>query len=251
MGARPAGIDRRSAGIGSLLYDRPGSVSTRPRAAATVVWRVLPARLRHWIVAVRHGAPPQRQWMRETMNRDLTEFFGALETAKLDALEVSGNLRSDLPWRSYTSLAYPEFDLCSSTPTDAYDFVICEQVLEHVPDPVRAVDTLHALCRPGGALLVSTPFLVRIHGSPDDFWRFTPNGLTLLLQRGGFDVEWIRSWGNRRCVRRNFGRWLLYQRWRSLDNEPELPMVVWALARRTAASRKREGDRSHVGSSGT
>lgn len=168
--------------------------------------------------------------MREAMNRDLDGLFRSLPTKKVDAVEVSGNLRSELAWKSYTSLVYPEFDLCSSSPTHSYDFVICEQVLEHVPDPVRAVENLYALCRPGGTLLVSTPFLVRIHGSPDDFWRFTPNGMRLLLQRGGFDVDWVRSWGNRSCVRRNLGRWLLYQPWRSLKNEPELPMVVWALA---------------------
>jgi SAM-dependent methyltransferase len=55
-------------------------------------------------------------------------------------------------------------------------------VLEHVPDPITATRNLLQLLRPGGHLIVNTPFLVRIHGSPGDFWRFTPDGMRLLLR---------------------------------------------------------------------
>jgi hypothetical protein len=69
---------------------------------------------------------------------------------------------------------------------------------------------------------------------PEDYWRFTPDGLRLLLARPGFEVEWVKSWGNKSAVAGNLRRWAFYRPWRSLRNRPDTPLVVWALARRPA-----------------
>lgn len=202
------------------------------RAIARRSWRALPDAVRQPVYTVRYGAPPERQWLREVMNRDLETVFGQLGPERLDVVEVSGGIRSDQPWRSYSSLRYPEFDLCAPKQLPGrYDLVICEQVLEHVPDPLTAVRTLRELCRNDGHVLVSTPFLLPIHGSPQDFWRFTPLGLARLLESQGLAPLWVRSWGNRRVVSGNLGRWRTYRPWHSLKNEAEVPVVVWALAR--------------------
>lgn len=177
-----------------------------------------------------YGAPPLRQYAREVMNRDVSSWLSGLDVGSLDAVEVSGTLRCGYQWRTYTSLKYPDFDLTRDNAPDKYDVVICEQVLEHVPDPDAAVHTLRSLARPGGRLVVSTPFLVRIHGSPHDYWRFTPLGLQTLLQRHGFTVVTIQSWGNHAAVTSNLRRWSFYWRWRPLRNNPTLPVVVWAVA---------------------
>lgn len=194
------------------------------------LWNRLPERVRAPVLGVKYGAPAERQWLREAMNRDLArELDSAARNS--DAVEVSGTLRGGLPWKSYTSLSYPDFDLCTSEPPDTFDVVICEQVLEHVPDPARAASTLRALCRPDAVLFVSVPLLVRVHGSPGDYWRFTPDGLLVLLERAGFEVEWIRTWGNRRAVKGNLGHWRAFRPWHSLRNDPACPLVVWAMAR--------------------
>jgi hypothetical protein len=113
--------------------------------------------------------------------------------------------------------------------------VICEQVIEHVVDPVLAAENLRGLCSPGGHVIVSTPFLIRVHELPmygmRDYWRFTPRGLGMLLERAGLTVQTVGSWGNRRCVTGNTDRWPAYRRWHSLRNEPDLPVQVWAFAR--------------------
>ena len=206
-------------------------VSTRLRHLAWRSWRVLPDAVRRPVYSLRYGAPSDRQWLREVMNRDLLRVFAELKPEHLDVVEVSGNLRSGLPWRSYRTLSYPAFDLCAPTEVPGqYDLVICEQVLEHVADPLRAVSTLRELCRDDGHVLVSTPFLLRLHGSPDDFWRFTPNGLATLLKSQGLVPLWVRSWGNRRVVVGNLRRWRTYRPWHSLKNDPQTPIVVWALA---------------------
>ena len=166
------------------------------------------------------------------MNRDVEVLLESLDPRQLNVVEVSGSIRSGYPWASYTRLEYPEFDLSDPALTHdgRYDLVICEQVLEHVENPLTAVSNLKALCAPRGRLLVSTPFLIRIHGYPQDFWRFTPDGLKKLLECQGLRVEWVRSWGNRAVIRGNFRVWAPYRPWRSLKNEPDLPVVVWALA---------------------
>ncbi len=177
-------------------------------------------------------ALPDRQWCRVVVNRRVGEFIDSLPPERCAAVEVSGELHRPRPWKSYRSLWFPEFDLCSSNPDETFDVVICEQVLEHVIDPWRAARTLRQLTRPGGHILVSTPFLIRVHGEPVDFWRFTQDGLRVLLESADLEVVNVESWGNRACVRGNFRYWAPYRGWRSLRNEPAYPVMVWALARR-------------------
>jgi 2-polyprenyl-3-methyl-5-hydroxy-6-metoxy-1,4-benzoquinol methylase len=42
-------------------------------------------------------------------------------------------------------------------PSQAYDATICTEVLEHVPDPQRAVSELKRVTKPGGIVLVTVP----------------------------------------------------------------------------------------------
>ena len=74
--------------------------------------------------------------------------------------------------------------------------------------------------------------LVRIHKAPDDYWRFTDDGLRLILERAGFEVSAVKMWGNRAVVRASLWRWPAQRRWRSLKNVEDSPVVVWAFARR-------------------
>jgi hypothetical protein len=176
------------------------------------------------------------QWQRVILNRSVDDHLVGLGPSGLRAAEISGGAHADKPWRSYTSLNHPEFDLVAPLgEREPFDVVICEQVLEHVIDPCAAAQNLRGLCVEGGHVVVSTPFLVRVHELPaygmPDLWRFTPRGLRVLLQRAGLTVESVQSWGNRRCVAGNFDRWPSYRRWHSLRGEPDLPVQVWAFAR--------------------
>lgn len=175
------------------------------------------------------------QWQRVVLNRAVDEHLLALGPSRLDAVEISGDGRAQLGWRSFTSLNYPAFDVCAPSGDEGtFDVVICEQVLEHVVDPFGAARTLRALARPGGHVVVSTPFLVRVHElemyGMRDYWRFTPNGLRQLLQSAGLSVSEIGSWGNRHVVVANFDRWPARRRWHRTNDEPDLPVQVWAFA---------------------
>jgi SAM-dependent methyltransferase len=174
------------------------------------------------------------QWQRVMLNRAVREHLSSLPPERLSAVEISGDAYAELGWRRFESLNYPEFDLCAPLAGQGpFDVVICEQVIEHVPDPGVAATNLKRLAAPGGHVIVSTPFLIRVHEEwgMQDYWRFTPRGLRTLLERAGLTVDAIGSWGNRECVRGNLDRWPAYRRWQSLRNEPKLPVQVWAFAR--------------------
>ncbi|MDH4037419.1 MAG: methyltransferase domain-containing protein [Candidatus Krumholzibacteria bacterium] len=73
------------------------------------------------------------------------------------------------------------------------DAVLCTEVMEHVSDPAAMLAEIHRVLRPGGHLIITVPFTWHIHDEPHDYWRFTEFGLRLVLERGGFEVEVLRS----------------------------------------------------------
>jgi ubiquinone/menaquinone biosynthesis C-methylase UbiE len=64
---------------------------------------------------------------------------------------------------------------------NSVDGFICDNVLEHVDNPTRAVSELYRVLKPGGIGYVSTPFLYPFHASPYDYQRWTALGLKKLF----------------------------------------------------------------------
>jgi SAM-dependent methyltransferase len=67
----------------------------------------------------------------------------------------------------------------------AFDVVLCNQVLEHCDDPVKAVSELRRVTAPGGRVLVTTHGVMPYHPSPTDYWRWTHAGLEKLFAENG------------------------------------------------------------------
>jgi SAM-dependent methyltransferase len=65
---------------------------------------------------------------------------------------------------------------------DSVGTVLALDTLEHVRDPIRAVEELHRVLQPGGVVLISSVMFFPIHAHPWDYWRFTPEGFGQLLQ---------------------------------------------------------------------
>lgn len=77
---------------------------------------------------------------------------------------------------------------------DSVGTAICLETLEHCEDPLQACRELARVVRPGGVALVSTPLLLGIHGYPNDFFRFTPEGMRAIL--APFDHVWTAGLGD-------------------------------------------------------
>ncbi len=135
---------------------------------------------------------------------------------------------------------YPDHNMLSLRfPDESFDFVLSDQVLEHVEgDPQQAIDESWRVLKPGGIAVHTTCFINPIHAHPGDFWRFTPEALRLLSRRFSTIVE-CGGWGN-------FDAWVVIRRglrfipipdatWHPLHkvatrNDPEWPIVVWIVA---------------------
>lgn len=174
-------------------------------------------------------------WVREVMYERCFAHVDGMKPETLDVLEISAGPQWQRRFRfkSYTPTQYPDFDICAQTLPERYDLIIADQVFEHLPWPYRAARNVHAMLKPGGVFIVSTPFLVRIHNVPIDCNRWTPMGMSFFLQEAGFPAERVTvdSWGNRSCLIGNLTKWRK-RGFRSLRNEPNFPVMVWAFARK-------------------
>lgn len=175
-------------------------------------------------------------WIRVLMYQECFAFIESIEPQTIDVLEISGGSqwKREFKFKSYTSTAFPDFDICCDVLDRKFNLIIADQVFEHLPWPMRAGRNVYAMLRPGGYFVIATPFLVRRHDVPIDCSRWTERGLSYLLQECGFAAPDIktRSWGNRKCLKANLFKWPRYGFHRSLANEPDFPVMVWAIARK-------------------
>ena len=74
-------------------------------------------------------------------------------------------------------------------PDASFDAVLCTEVLEHLPDPVRALDEMARLLRPGGTFIITAPFWSLTHFAPYHYATgFNRYFYEFHLGRLGFDI---------------------------------------------------------------
>jgi len=78
---------------------------------------------------------------------------------------------------------------------DTFDAVINIEVLEHVREPVKVLEEMFRVLRPGGRLFLTTPQGWEEHRVPHDYFRFTRFGLRYLFEKAGYRVVAIEPLG--------------------------------------------------------
>ena len=56
------------------------------------------------------------------------------------------------------------------------------ETLEHVADPIRALQQARRVLRPEGYCVITSCMDTPVHDHPSDYWRFTPQGFDLLVK---------------------------------------------------------------------
>lgn len=141
------------------------------------------------------------------------------------------------------SANHPEQNILNlNFPDASFDYVLSDQVFEHIEgDPFQAAKECRRILKPGGVAVHTTCFNIHIHGSPNDFWRFTPEALRL-LHRDWSEILDAGGWGNPQV-------WSILDkdgmRWRgvppitwhpmnriAMKNDPLWPIITWVIARK-------------------
>jgi SAM-dependent methyltransferase len=179
------------------------------------------------------------------MYKRIAQCFG--EPIKGKILGVSGisNFHSliDAGNADIIETSYPDVDM-QNLPfdDDTFDFVISDQVIEHLQSPQKAINESYRVLKKGGIAIHTTCFMNYIHAFPIDFWRFSPDALRYLCSDFS-DILQCEGFGNRILHLLCF----INDRFRSMNvpntklsilhliatrNETRYPIVTWVVAKK-------------------
>lgn len=95
----------------------------------------------------------------------------------------------------------PDFvaDLNKSLPfSDNYsDTVFLFNVIYILEDPSKTLREINRILKPGGKLFLTSPFIFNEAKEPNDYWRFTSEGLEKILKEANFNETLIKPVGER------------------------------------------------------
>ncbi|MDD4332937.1 MAG: methyltransferase domain-containing protein [Patescibacteria group bacterium] len=89
------------------------------------------------------------------------------------------------------------FDIQERFPmeNEKYSAVIALNVLEHIFNFHNVFNETCRILKKDGQFIFAVPFLYQIHGSPDDYFRYTKSALEKLLKESGFEEIEITTLG--------------------------------------------------------
>ena len=138
---------------------------------------------------------------RRGMLRAMREFFPRLTGDVLDVGCGRKPYRAHVPAARYVGLDLDTPELRAMGAADIFyaggmfpvadgscDAVLCSEVLEHIFAPAEFLGEIRRVLRPGGVLLLTTPFAWDEHSQPYDFARYSSFGLRHVLATAGFEI---------------------------------------------------------------
>lgn len=78
---------------------------------------------------------------------------------------------------------------------EAYDHAICLNVMEHIFEFENAFSEQVRCIKKGGKIVLAVPFMHYIHGSPDDYLRYTASSYRRLAEKYNVEIEEIYPLG--------------------------------------------------------
>lgn len=93
-------------------------------------------------------------------------------------------------WRTFDLEKKADFKSWPEIPaSEKYQIILALEVLEHLKDPRGTfLEPAKRHLAEGGEIWISVPYSVRIHPCPEDWRRWTPDGLRSLIEDSGFHI---------------------------------------------------------------
>lgn len=79
--------------------------------------------------------------------------------------------------------------------SEVFDSVLLTDVLEHIAEPQRLVSEVGRVLRPGGYVMIATPFFYWLHEQPNDYVRLTEHALRRYCNQAGTTVIHLSRYG--------------------------------------------------------
>ena len=96
----------------------------------------------------------------------------------------------------YGKIDYASDILSIPVDSNSFDVILCTEVLEHTPEPIRVMEEFARILRPGGKLLLSAPLGSGLHQEPYHYYGgFTPFWYQTFLKKVKFDHVTIEANG--------------------------------------------------------
>ena len=79
--------------------------------------------------------------------------------------------------------------------SESVDTILCFNLLEHVYDHRQALSEIRRVMTHDAVLYGWVPFLLGVHGAPQDYWRYTDEALRRLLSESGYTPSKVQNAG--------------------------------------------------------
>ncbi len=80
-------------------------------------------------------------------------------------------------------------------PSKSFDLITLFMVMEHLYDPLRAIKECQRVLRKNGILVATTVQYWHTHGHPNDYYRYTKDGLMYVFNNANLPIKSIWSIG--------------------------------------------------------
>ena len=117
-----------------------------------------------------------------------------------------------------------------------FDFVMLNQTIEHLYNPLQCLKNLYSYMKPGGIIYASVPVLNGPHDVPYYYYTgMQPVGLGVIMKLAGFEIMSIGQWGNLEYINILFGTpwWADYKMMKNPGlNDFNRAVTTWIFARK-------------------
>lgn len=153
------------------------------------IWNFNVARRDAWVAALAKSVPAGSRVLDVGAGAGrYRETFAHCEYRTQDFAQEPGTIGR------YTKLDYESDITAIPVPDASFDVILCTEVLEHVPEPAKAIREIARILKPGGRLFMTAPLGSWLHQEPYHFYGgYSPYWYRRFFPEAGLRVDTIES----------------------------------------------------------